>query len=963
MTHPLATDLGRVLLLGVSMTIHLRAQPVPETEMPGTPWVGAVGIQESTADIMRRNARRESFSQAKVRRPRLAANSGTAHEPIPNTDLQLPVWKAGLAVTPGPARPLHSPLAPQAGMPDSPTPANAQSLGIRFTGATLGDASGFPPDPMGAAGPRQFLVVINGRVRTFNKFTGIRDGVLDTTTDSFFDSVMTPPVSNNFTSDPRVRYDRLSGRWFITMIDVPGMLGSLPNRVMIAVSDSGTLTRSTVWTFFQFQQDLVSATGDSNLFADYPTLGIDANALYIGVNIFGKRGDPTAFNNTTLFVVRKNALLSAGPIVATAFRALIKKNQGINTGPYTPQGVDNYDPAATEGYVIGVDTSVFGRLDLRRISNPGATPSISGNISLSTAATAEPMTVPHLGNTGGTSGYLDGLDYRLLAAHIRNGRLWTSQNIAVNNTGATGGTSSRNAVRWYELQGIASGQTPAVVQSGTLFQSSASNTTDQRHYWMGTIMVSGQGHAAMGFSVAGANEHINAGTAGRLAGDPPGTMQTPVLYTASSTSYNPPDDTGGPDGRRWGDYSYTCLDPNDDMTMWTIQEYCYAVNSYAVCVTQLLAPPPATPLSCSPPSVAAGANNVSVVLTGASANGSGFFDPGPGFSNHVAAVVNGGGVTMNSVSYVDPTHLTLNFSVAAGAVIGSRSITATNPDGQYATSSFGILAVVSSSTSNGPPTLLPIADRTLDEQSLLSVTASASDPDGDPLTFSLDAGAPAGAGIDATTGVLTWTPSEAQGPGSYAITVRVMDDGTPALSDAKTFMVSVNEVNSAPILAAIPDQIVLPGSQLALTNSATDADLPANVLTFSMDPGAPPGATINPASGRFTWLVPTNQVAGTFAVTIHVADDGVPSLNDSRTFKIVVVTTPVIESIVLADGTVTISWSAFADRTYRVQYKSDLNDSGWIDLAGDVVANGPVATKTDMLVSSEQRYYRVVLVP
>src|SRR5206468_2819848 len=200
--------------------------------------------------------------------------------------------------------------------------------------------------------------------------------------------------------------------------------------------------------------------------------------------------------------------------------------------------------------------------------------------------------------------------YRLLAAHIRNGRLWTSQNIAVNNTGATGGTSSRNAVRWYELQGIASGQTPAVVQSGTLFQSSASNTTDQRHYWMGSVMVSGQGHAAMGFSVAGINEHINAGTAGRLASDALGTMRTPTLYTASSTAYNPPSDPGSAQGRRWGDYSYTSLDPNDDMTMWTVQEFCNATDSYGLQVAKLLAPPPARPTNCNPASVAAGSSNV-----------------------------------------------------------------------------------------------------------------------------------------------------------------------------------------------------------------------------------------------------------------------------------------------------------------------------------------------------------------
>ena len=166
---------------------------------------------------------------------------------------------------------------------------------------------------------------------------------------------MTPPTANNFTSDPRIRYDRLSGRWFIIMIDVPGQRGTQPNRVMIAMSDSNTITGGTVWTFFQFQHDLVSPAGDTGDFADYPTLGIDANALYIGVNVFATTGSES-FVNTTVFVVRKSSLLSGGPIVVTAFRGLITGHRPVNrSGPYTPQGVDNYDPAATEGYIIGID--------------------------------------------------------------------------------------------------------------------------------------------------------------------------------------------------------------------------------------------------------------------------------------------------------------------------------------------------------------------------------------------------------------------------------------------------------------------------------------------------------------------------------------------------------------------------------------------------------------------------------
>ena len=79
--------------------------------------------------------------------------------------------------------------------------------------------------------------------------------VLNANTDVFFQSVMTP-APNTFTSDPRIRYDRLSRRWFIVMIDVPNGTGATPDRVMLAVSSGPIISNSTTWTFFYFQSDV-----------------------------------------------------------------------------------------------------------------------------------------------------------------------------------------------------------------------------------------------------------------------------------------------------------------------------------------------------------------------------------------------------------------------------------------------------------------------------------------------------------------------------------------------------------------------------------------------------------------------------------------------------------------------------------------------------------------------------------
>ena len=97
-------------------------------------------------------------------------------------------------------------------------------------------------------------------------------------------------------------------------------------------------------------------------------------------------------------------------------------------------------------------------------------------------------------------------------------------------------------------------------------------------------------------------------------------------------------------------------------------------------------------------------------------------------------------------------------------------------------------------------------------------------------------------------------------------------------------------------------------------------------------------------------------------VTVRVTDNGVPSLSASRSFSILVASPPVIESIHVSDSSVTISWDTVAGRKYRVQFKSDLGQLTWSDLAGDVTATGAMAEKTDTS-SATQRSYRVLLLP
>jgi Tol biopolymer transport system component len=64
----------------------------------------------------------------------------------------------------------------------------------------------------------------------------------------------------------------------------------------------------------------------------------------------------------------------------------------------------------------------------------------------------------------------------------------------------------------------------------------------------------------------------------------------------------------------------------------------------------------------------------------------------------------------------------------------------------------------------------------------------------------------------------------------------------------------------------------------------------------------------------------------------------------------------------ISGGPKTVLWNAVPGRTYRVQYKMDLAQPDWTDLAGTVIATSSTASKGDPAVDSPIRFYRVLLV-
>ena len=633
---------------------------------------GARGITVTIRQIMERPRAAAASSPALWGRARREPPVG--RDPLSPAVAQWPGPAPGAAAPArgatqerGPVEDLGTSIASGAETPKAP-----QSIGLNFKAITLADSSSsYPPNPSGDVGPEQLLVATDGRIRLFDRSGAVQG--LDTDLDTFFDDVR----ANQAVSEPQVRYDRLSGRFFVAAVT-----SGLPNRLVIAVSSASVLTDQTSFTFFFVQQDTVSPAGQTGQRAADLSLGVDKFALYLGANVYNVSG---LFTASSGYLVRKASLLAGGPISAQAFRGIGTTTSG---GLWAPRGVDNDDPSTAVGYFIGVDIRVTGRLVLRRVTNPGTAPStISANINITVPDTALPQSVP----TAGTTFPLDALDDRLFAARISVNRttgvpsLWTAHNILVDSTGVGTTGGDRDGARWYEIRNLTS--TPLLVQSGTLFDTAP---TQPRYFFIPSVAMSGQGHVAIASSTSGETNYADAAVAGRLGSDALGTTQAFTPVTFSTTPY----DDGFSFPEYWGARSATVVDPRDAMTMWTFQEWAEDTNSWGVQVVQLTAPPPATPVSAG--MVCQGLASADITVNGTASGGAAFFDPGPdiggpGYASHLGATING--VVVNGVIVNSATQVTVNVSTV-GSTLGPHDVTITNPDGQSATGT-GILTVTS----------------------------------------------------------------------------------------------------------------------------------------------------------------------------------------------------------------------------------------------------------------------------
>ncbi len=140
----------------------------------GHPEIGQKGICRSTAEIMAADAAKGPRKNIFIKREFVIP--GRRNRP------QDPAARFNPQVAPGAAKKRSTFASGNVASPNF-----SQTIGLQWDGVTGPTETGsFPPDSMGTPGPSQFIIFVNGRLRSFSKATGLADGVLDVDPDNFF---------------------------------------------------------------------------------------------------------------------------------------------------------------------------------------------------------------------------------------------------------------------------------------------------------------------------------------------------------------------------------------------------------------------------------------------------------------------------------------------------------------------------------------------------------------------------------------------------------------------------------------------------------------------------------------------------------------------------------------------------------------------------------------------------------
>jgi PEP-CTERM motif len=418
-----------------------------------------------------------------------------------------------------------------------------------FEGASLAQnitvGGGFiPPDTMGAVGTTQYVSILNGSFSVYNKATGTQTAFIDD--DAFWSAAGATGVvagaTTSFTGgDPRVLFDATRNRWIATAF------GGDRSFLNIAVSDTAdALGPWKATTFLGFNG--VAGAG----VADYATLAMDRNAVYIGTNDF----DTAGFIGTTLNVIPIGDVFGAAAPVVTNRAIFTQAFAGVSAATdkgFAIQGV-NSNSAGTTGKVVadGLATNGVGY----DITNAGTATAARG---ATTVLGVQNFNANLDARQPDGSRTLDMLDTRISgSAWEQNGKIYFVRTV----TPDTGPNVDYGVARITVLNATDFSVVQEIDIGG-----------GQYDYYQPSLAISAAGvvvgYNRSGFQAATGNVAFMANA---YTLDANGLLVFDAQHMLKY-SENPGYSLVGGGRNRWGDYSAVNVDPTDSTKFWAIGEF------------------------------------------------------------------------------------------------------------------------------------------------------------------------------------------------------------------------------------------------------------------------------------------------------------------------------------------------------------------------------------------------------
>ena len=379
--------------------------------------------------------------------------------------------------------------------------------------------------------------------------------------------------------DPVVLYDRMADRWFITQF---AFLGSTtpPYHQCVAVSKNGD--PGGVYFTYDFQTP-------GNEFPDYGKFGVWPDGYYMTVNQFTNGGP---FNGVGVYALDRQKMLVGDPTAIFIYfnENLAAHPEGFNSTLPSDQDGLEAPPAGAPNVFAYLISDEFENppfnTDAMRLFNFHADFVTPANSTFTErpespvpVAAYDPRNPPGRSEVKepapavGTDS-LDSIPYHLmyrLQYRNRGGieTLVSSTTVNVSGVNPTDRTLYQAGVRYFQLQKASPGA-PYLLYDNATFSPDAGNPATGLNRWLPSAAIDHAGNLAVSYSISSTSVFPSIAYAGRDFNALGGLAGETHMFDGTASQLG--------SGNRWGDYQSLQVDPSDDCTFWTTNQY-YNTNS------------------------------------------------------------------------------------------------------------------------------------------------------------------------------------------------------------------------------------------------------------------------------------------------------------------------------------------------------------------------------------------------